>query len=149
MTLKHSFTADCYHPIWESVEAILTLSLYYRWVIGTARLSKVGGITERWATRVYSHKANKPVDIHHAAGQGITYAGLVEGETKLQLCERLNAKYIVEDNPYEIAHFVRSGSQVEPICIPYRYNKWIADEFPEVVRAPYPEITQHLLRKLG
>lgn len=148
LAMRRTFTNDSYSPYWESLEAIETLSLYYDWAIGTARAVSGSGTTSRWASRVYMPRGATS-QTHYAQGQGNLFGHLRSGETKLELCKRLKALAIVEDNPHEIRHFVEYGAVTEPICIAFPYNESIAHEFPSVMRGSWPQITQYLLARLG
>lgn len=140
------YTADMLNPVLDSQEAISTLDLFYRAYPLTARTPRGTHSTERWIAHLFGQR-----DVYYAVGHN-NPEGIQEGITKLEFCQGIGAKFIIEDNPFEIELFYQRQAEtgIIPICFEYNTNRWIVEKYgDEIFRGKWWPIVQHLLHLKG
>lgn len=104
---------------------------------------------ERYHARTYDWCKQLPeTPIYFSEGANNPFGSVSCGKTKLNICRKLRAVAMFEDNTAELLTFVGTG--IEPICHAQPWNEDWRDHFPKgyfLSRGVWPDLAEYVIAK--
>lgn len=136
--IEKTFSYESVDPARDAIEAIGQLQKKFKVIILTARKPQHESATKVWAKKYF-----KNLDIIFARTDHNRH-GNNSPETKLEVCKRLNAFALIEDNPHELLDLAKQKISTQTICFNAPYNQDL-DKNKKIFRGNWIEIRDHLL----
>jgi len=136
---KNFSISDC-PTIENSQKSILELSKKFDIIAITARPKNLWTKTYNWTKNNFDNL----IEVYLGTAQGKVFGGGLHLDNKLALCERFNAKYLIEDNPAEILEALKS--KTTPLCHARPWNIELENN-PKIPRGNWKFLRRFILER--